>query len=114
MQMSTDTQELASRLRFQKRYAVGQVPVTMDEAADTIEAQAAQIEELKEGAHQDGLLRVRYGKEIEALQADAERLHRLAAMEASLVHENKVCYYLRNLSELDRLIKLDKLAQEKS
>ena len=43
---------------------------------------------------------------------DADRLWRLAEMEASLVSENRVCYYLRNMNELDRLIKLDKLAKE--
>ena len=43
---------------------------------------------------------------------DADRLWRLAEMEASLCSENRVCYYLRNMNELDRLIKLDKLAKE--
>ena len=43
---------------------------------------------------------------------DADRLWRLAEMEASLCPENRVCYYLRNMNELDRLIKLDKLAKE--
>ncbi len=43
---------------------------------------------------------------------DASRLWRLAEMEASLCSENRVCYYLRNINELDRLIKLDKLAKE--
>lgn len=42
---------------------------------------------------------------------DADRLWRLAEMEASLVSENRVCYYLRNMNELDKLIKLDKLAK---
>lgn len=42
----------------------------------------------------------------------ADRLWRLAEMEASLCSENRVCYYLRNMNELDRLIKLDKLAKE--
>jgi len=42
---------------------------------------------------------------------DADRLWRLAEMEASAASENRVCYYLRNMNELDRLIKLDKLAK---
>ena len=45
---------------------------------------------------------------------DADRLWRLAEMEAHFLPENRVCYYLRNMNELDRLIKLDKLAKEKS
>jgi hypothetical protein len=43
---------------------------------------------------------------------DADRLWRLAEMEASCLPENRICYYLRNTNELDRLIKLDKLAKE--
>ena len=42
---------------------------------------------------------------------DADRLWRLAEMEASLVSENRVCYYLRNMNELDRIIKLDRLSK---
>jgi len=35
---------LASNLRFQKRYAVGQVPVTMDAAADALEVLLDRLE----------------------------------------------------------------------
>ena len=49
---------------------------------------------------------------LDELCRDADRLWRLAEMEASLVSENRVCYYLRNMGEHDRLIKLDKLAKE--
>lgn len=49
--------------------------------------------------------------ELDKVCRDADRLWRLAEMEASLVSENRVCYYLRNMNELDKLIKLDKLAK---
>jgi hypothetical protein len=49
---------------------------------------------------------------LDGVCQDADRLWRLAEMEASLCSENRVCYYLRNMNELDRLIKLDKLAKE--
>lgn len=49
---------------------------------------------------------------LDEVYQDADRLWRLAEMEASLCDENRVCYYLRNMNELDRLIKLDKLAKE--
>jgi hypothetical protein len=49
--------------------------------------------------------------ELDEVCRDADRLWRLAEMEASLVSENRVCYYLRNMNELDKLIKLDKLAK---
>lgn len=42
---------------------------------------------------------------------DADRLWRLAEMEAQGLPANRVCYYLRNMNELDKLIKLDKLAK---
>lgn len=51
---------------------------------------------------------------IDEVCRDADRLWRLAEMEASLVDENRVCYYLRNMNELDRLIKLDKISKEKA
>ena len=67
------TTELIENLRWQIRDTRGQVPVTMSEAADFLEAQAKQIEELNLklissfGETQNALNRV------EALQADAER-----------------------------------------
>jgi len=51
---------------------------------------------------------------LDEVCTDADRLWRLAEMEAQCVPENRVCYYLRNMNELDRLIKLDKLAKEAS
>lgn len=44
---------------------------------------------------------------VEYLAREGARLKKLAALESNLVPENRVCYYLRNLSELDRLIALD-------
>lgn len=56
--------------------------------------------------------RAKLAAALDEVCQDADRLWRLAEMEASLVSENRVCYYLRNMNELDRLIKLDKLAKE--
>lgn len=51
-------------------------------------ADAGELERLREGAHQDGLLRVRYGREIETLRAKlAERESQLNRVRESLQRE---------------------------
>ena len=55
--------------------------------------------------------RAALSSDLDDVCKDADRLWRLAEMEASLVSENRVCYYLRNMNELDRLINLDRLSK---
>lgn len=62
----------------------------------------------------EGLIEARatLGIAIDELCQDAARLRRLAEMEASCDSENRICYYLRNMNELDRMIKLENLSKE--
>lgn len=45
----------------------------------------AEIAELKQGAHVDGILRVEYGKQFDALKAEVERL------KTAVAHEREAC-----------------------
>jgi len=98
MTTTTNLIELVERLRWQTRYTVGIVPVTMHEAADALEAKALDLDIQAGSIEAVQAANERLSKQIEALQADAERFQyikdniRVGAVETQLPL-NRVHYW---------------------